>query len=53
MTYSPILVDSWACRRKVHYLEKLLAGGGDGSQGQIQEMLKDRFMGADPRQDWQ
>jgi hypothetical protein len=33
----------------VHYLEKLLAGGGDGSQGQIPEMLKDRLMSADPR----
>jgi serine/threonine protein kinase len=49
MTYSPILADRWACGRMVHYLEKLLAGGGDGSQGQIQEMLKDRLMSADPR----
>jgi serine/threonine protein kinase len=49
MTYSPILADRWACGRMVHYLGKLLAGGGDGSQGRIQEMLKDRFTSADPR----
>jgi hypothetical protein len=49
MIYSPILADRWACGQMVHYPEKLLAGGGDGSQGQIQEMLKDRLMSADPR----
>jgi serine/threonine protein kinase len=49
MTYSAILADRWACGRMVDYIEKLLAGCGDGSQGQIQEMLKDRLISADPR----
>jgi serine/threonine protein kinase len=48
-TYSPILADRWACGQMVHHLEMLLAGGGDGSQSQFQEMLKDRLMSADPR----
>jgi hypothetical protein len=36
----------------MRYLEKLLAGTVapvHGSQGQVQEMLKDRLMSADPR----
>ena len=46
MKYSAILTDWWACGRMIRYIEGILRGGSDGSQGRVQEKktIQDQLM---------